>query len=497
MSENGERATRGRRRYKGVELDPDTAYSALCARDRRFDGVFFVGVTTTGIYCRPVCPARTPGRGRCRFFSSAALAERADFRACLRCRPELAPGAAALEPASRLVAGALEHIEAGFLDDGSVPELAATLGVSARHLRRAVQSELGVSPLDLAQTRRLAAARQLLRDTQLPVVEVAFAAGFGSLRRMNALVQRRLGRAPTALRRSRAGAEAEVLRTRLEYRPPLDWRGLLSFLGARATASVEAVEGDSYRRTVSLEGVTGWVEVAALPGESALEVRMPLVLAPKLMMVRRRLRALFDLDARPELIGAHLRRDRRLATQIRRRPGLRVPGAFDGFETAVRAILGQQVSVAAATTLAGRLARRFGDSTLTPFAELSSTFPAAATLASASEADLVALGILAARARAIRELAARVADGRLSLHPGSELRPQERLAALQDIPGIGPWTAQYLGMRVLRWPDAFPAGDLIVRRALGVKTSRAAELSTVGWSPWRAYAVMHLWSTLT
>lgn len=476
-----------------MQLDPTACYDALCARDRRFDGLFYVGVTTTGIYCRPICPARTPSRGRCEFFTRAAEAERAGFRACFRCRPELAPGRAAVDSLPRLVAAALAHIDAGALNDDSLDSLAASLGVSARHLRRAITAALGVSPVELAQTRRLALAKQLLQDSALPLAEVAFASGFASVRRFNAAVKSRFGRPPGEVRRAAGeAASAGEIALRLDYRPPLEWGALLAFLRARQIPGVEQVEGDVYRRVVALGDRTGWVEIAPDPSRAALAVRVSLSLAARLMPVASRLRALFDLDAEPAAVAGHLRRDPVLAAGIAARPGLRVPGAFDGFELAVRAILGQQVSVQAATTLAGRLVARFSRPVADLPAGLWAAFPAPGVLAAAPLAAVQELGLPEARARALVGLARASAEGGLDLSPATD--PAAAAEALCALPGIGPWTAQYIAMRALRWPDAFPAGDLVVRRALGVTTSRAAEARAAAWRPWRAYAVMHLWN---
>jgi len=478
-----------------VTLDADTCHRALAARDPRFDGLFFVGVRTTGIYCRPVCPARTPGRERCTYFARAAEAEREGFRACLRCRPELAPGSGPSDALPRLVSAAVARIEAGALNEASLDQLAARLGVSSRHLRRAVAVELGVSPVELAQTRRLALAKQLLHDTPLPLAEVAFAAGFRSLRRFNALFRARFGRPPSALRREAdappAAGDAIVLR--LDHRPPLDWEALLAFLAARSTAGVEEVEGDAWRRTVRLGRHRGWVEVAPGPSRSALRARASLSLAGALMPLAARLRALFDLDARPDAVAAHLGRHPALRASLRRHPGLRVPGAFDGFEAAVRVVLGQQVTVRAATTVAGRLAGALGEPVATPFPGLTVLAPTPEAVAAAGEDRLARLGMPGARARTLLALAGEVAAGRLSLerHAGAEAR--ERLRAL---PGVGDWTAEVVALRALGDPDAFPAGDLAVKRALGASSPGEALSRAEAWRPWRAYAAVHLWTTL-
>jgi AraC family transcriptional regulator of adaptative response / DNA-3-methyladenine glycosylase II len=502
-----------------VELDHDVCFRALAARDRRFDGRFFVAVRTTGVYCRPICPARTPRRDRVDFFARAAEAERAGYRACFRCRPELAPGAGPVDAVPRLVAAAAARIEAGFLNDRSVDELAAALGVTARHLLRTVQAELGVSLVELAQTRRLGLAKQLLHDTSLPMAEVAFASGFSSLRRFNALFRSRFGRPPSAVRRGQrapaAGAPAECvapalparhrdhgeggapapLVLRLETRPPFDWESELAFLAGRCTAGVEQVVGRAYRRTVRLGAHEGWLSVTDDPARPALRVEVSQSLTGVLMPLVARLRGLFDLDALPDAVAAQLRQDPLLAPSLRRHPGLRVPGAFDGFEAAARVVIGQQVSVAAATTIAGRLADALGGAIETPFPGLDRLPATAEAVAAAGEDGVARLGMPGARARTLIAIARESAGGRLALHRGGDVEATR--AALLDLPGIGPWTAELITMRALGAPDAFPGGDLGVLRALGVASARAATARAEAWRPWRAYAVMHLWSGAT
>ncbi len=466
-SENGQTARLSSGYISAVSLDPDTCYRALSSRDGRFDGVFFVGVETTGVYCRPICPARTPGRTRCVFFVRAAEAERAGFRACFRCRPELAPGLASVDSVSRLAARAAEHIDAGYLNDHGVDDLAGMLGVSARHLRRALESELGVAPIELAQTRRLAMAKQLLADTRLPLAEVAFASGFSSVRRFNAAVRERFGRPASALRGA-APADDGAIPLRLDFRPPFDFAATLSFLRARAIPGVEHVDQHEYTRSVCIDGVVGAVSVRPHPTRSALVARVSPSLTSKLMPVAQRLRALFDLDARPQQIAAHLRRDALLAPLVKRYRGLRIAGAFSGFETAVRVILGQQVSVAAATTLSGRLAERFGAAS--GLERVARIFPEAEVLAGARVAQVRAVGVTEARARTIVALSRAVASGRIDLAHGE---PEQLVAELLELPGIGPWSAHAIALRALSWPDAFPGGDLVLRRALGADNARA------------------------
>lgn len=476
-----------------LQLDADTCYRAVLARDRRFDGVFFVGVKTTGIYCRPCCPARTPGRDRCVFFSRREEAEREGFRACFRCRPELAPGNAPMDSLPRLVSSALARVERGFLNERSVADLAGDLGVTPRHLNRALVATLGVTPVELAQSRRLGLAKQLLQDTALPLGDVALGAGFSSVRRFNALFRERFGQKPSALRRAHAtGHRAEVIALRLDSRPPLDFEGLLEFLGPRAIPGVESVDHGTYRRTISLGEHRGWLSVSRPAGSASLRAEIALSLAPVLMSVVSRVRALFDLDAHPAAVDALLSGSPLLRPLVRGRPGVRVPGAFDGFETALRAVLGQQVSVRAATTLAGRVAAGFGTVVETPFAALTRAMPGAGELAAADTAAIArTVGIPLSRAVALQTLARGTASGALRLERGAD--PAELIGQLTALPGIGDWTAQYLAMRVLGWPDAFPASDLGLLRALGASDAQAALARAEPWRPWRAYAVMHLW----
>jgi AraC family transcriptional regulator, regulatory protein of adaptative response / DNA-3-methyladenine glycosylase II len=475
-----------------MTLDADACFGALAARDPRFDGKFLVGVRTTGVYCRPVCPARTPRRDRCEFFERAAEAERQGYRACFRCRPELAPGGAGVDAVPRLVASAVSRIDEGYLNGASVDDLAASLGVSARHLRRAVASELGVSIVDLAQTRRMALAKQLLQDSSLSMAEVALAAGFRSVRRFNALFRARFGRAPSAIRRAHGAEGAGALVLRLDHRPPLDWESMVSFLAGRCTAGVEQIEGSTYRRTVRVAGHTGWVSVTRDPRHSALRAEASLSLASVLLPLVTRLRALFDLDAEPVAVAAALRRDPVLAPSVRVNPGLRVTGAFDPFETAVRVVLGQQVSVRAATTVAGRVAAALGEKVETPFPGLDRLPPTPEAVLSAGEDRLARIGMPGARARTLLALAGAVAAGDLPLVRGAD--PDAIRDRMLALPGVGPWTANLVAMRALGAPDAFPAGDLGVLRALGTRSAREAEARAEAWRPWRAYAAMHLWN---
>jgi AraC family transcriptional regulator of adaptative response / DNA-3-methyladenine glycosylase II len=478
-----------------MRFDDETCFRALTARDPRFDGLFFVGVTTTKIYCRPICTAKPAGRDRCRFYSNSALAERAGFRPCLRCRPELAPGHAPVDAVQRTARIAARRIEAGALNDGgSLDTLAQDLGLSTRQLRRVVRCEFGVSPVELAQTQRLLLAKQLLTESDLPIIEVAFASGFQSVRRFNALFQAHYRLTPSRMRRATPAAHGgDFLRLTLAYRPPLAWGSLLRFLAGRATAGVEAVVDRAYVRTVAVGENQGWLRVMLISGVNALAVELATSLAPALAEVLARVKNLFDLSARPDVIASHLASDQRLAGLVARCPGLRVPGAFDGFELAVRAILGQRVSVKAATTLAGRLAAAFGDPIETPLGILNRLSPTAGRLSSVGAGELTRLGISAPRAESILSLALAVSQRQIDLGPG--LDPDAIASALQALPGIGDWTAQYIAMRALRWPDAFPAGDLGLMKALGEKSVRLLRAGSEAWRPWRAYAAMYLWES--
>lgn len=472
-----------------MEFDSDTCYHALLAHDARFDGAFFVGVSSTGIYCRTVCTAKTPKPENCAFYPSAAAAEKAGLRPCLRCRPELAPGNARIDAVSRLAGAALGRIEDGALTEGGVTGLADALGVSDRHLRRVIQSEFGVSPVALAQTQRLLLAKRLLTDTALPVTDVAFASGFSSLRRFNALFAERYRLRPSDLRKRRAATQpTDTLTFKLAYRPPLEWDAMLRFLAARALKGVEAVDGRTYRRTAAFGQHKGWLSVTPSESGSTLKVDISSGLAQVLPRTLARVKRLFDLAAEPCRIAEHL------APLSDAKPGLRVPGAFKGFEVAARAVIGQQISVAGATTLAGRLATTIGEPVETPFEDLTHLSPTPRQIFAAGEETLATLGITTARCRTILALAKAVDDGEISLRPGGDV--DGTVARLTAIPGIGDWTAQYIAMRALSWPDAFPHTDLGIRKALREDDPKRILGIAENWRPWRAYAAMHLWSSL-
>lgn len=475
-------------------MDTDAAYRALSARDARFDGRFFVGVTSTGIYCRPVCRVRTPRRENCRFFPSAAQAEAAEFRPCLKCRPEIAPGLSMMD-SSDVLAQAAARLLAHAVHSGeplSLPALAARLGVTDRHLRRIFKFTHGVSPRDFVATQRLLLAKRLLTDTDQPVTQVALASGFDSLRRFNAAFAERYRMSPTRLRRDGAGP-AVGTPLRLAWRPPLDQDALLDFFARRALPGIEEVEGDTLRRTLRLvhagAELRGWLVCRFVAERHELQLSAAPALAPALGRLLQGVRQAFDLDADPAQIDPVLAR---MALPLR--PGLRLPGCFDGFELAVRVILGQQVTVKAARTLTQRVVQHLGVPIATPFPGLDRLFPDAATIAAAEPETLGRLGIVRQRVRAIQALATEVAAGRLLLHPGAPLA--DTLAALRAVPGIGDWTAQLIAMRALSWPDAFPATDIGVLNALGTRDVALATRSAEAWRPWRAYAVIRLWHAL-
>lgn len=487
------------------ELDPQACYRALQTRDPRFDGRLFVGVTSTGIYCRPVCPARPAKFENCRFYPSAAAAQEAGFRPCLRCRPETAPDTGAWRGTSNTVSRGLALIAEGALDgdDACVDALAERLGVGGRQLRRLFLQHLGAPPISVAQTRRVLFAKQLIHDTRLPMAEIALAAGFGSIRRFNETFRLLFHRPPSALRRKLVVAlpEGSVATTgvmvRLRYRPPYDWPAMLSYLTARAIAGVERVDGGVYCRTVLLDGAVGTVEIGHLLGCQSLAatIRFPNVRA--LPGIVARIRRVFDLGADVATIGTHLAQDPLLAPLVAERPGLRAPGGWDGFELAVRAVLGQQVSVGAGRRLAEQLVRLCG--TAVPAEQrshpaLALTFPSAAQVAAA---DLAALGMPGSRKAALSALAEAALADKLLFQPLGTI--EDTVARLRAIRGVGEWTAQYIALRAVRETDAFPASDIgLLRGAAGRDGPRPSPAELHGraepWRPWRAYAAQHLWA---
>ena len=496
-------------------LESDACYLAMKTHDARFDGSFFTAVTSTGIYCRPVCRVKLPRRENCRFFRHAAQAEAAGFRPCLRCRPELAPRSASwsTEDASRILAlqaaRLIDEPDAWSEDGPGAAQIAARLGVSDRHLRRIFESQFGVSPLQYLQTRRLLAAKQLIADTRLPMTQVALASGFASVRRFNAAFLEHYGLNPSALRRAggatgdNGGGQGKAIEVRLGFRPPYDANAMLGFFARRALRGVEVVstadgkepakgstpEYLKLTRTLRIQqggqSHAGWLQLRFDLEREQMLLSVSDSLAAVLPIVISRARALFDLDAEPMAINAALH------AAFPHGDGLRVPGAVDGFELAVRAVLGQQITVAAARTLGSRLVEAFGETLATPVEGLNRLFPTPAAIAAASGDELGRLGIVRQRQTALHAIAREVASGKLALHAGADV--PSTIAALQELPGIGAWTAQYIAMRALRWPDAFPAGDVALQKALGVTTARAASEASQAWRPWRSYAVLRAW----
>jgi AraC family transcriptional regulator of adaptative response / DNA-3-methyladenine glycosylase II len=485
-----------------MELNAETCYQALLSRDPRFDGKFFGGVVTTGIYCRPICRVRPPRPENIRWFACAAAAEAAGFRPCRRCRPESAPGTPAWLGSSAIVSRAMRLISEGVLDEIGLEEFSTRLGVGSRHLRRLFAEHLGASPVAIACARRVHFAARLIEETDLPITEIAFAAGFGSIRQFNGAVRSTFGQSPTEIR-NRIGLKTKLKRIkeaknggglllRLPYRPPLDWAAMSGFLKGRTIPGVEVVDGDCYRRTVQINSYAGVIELQHLANEAYLLMRVWLSGYDCVMQVVERARRIFDLGADPQQISEHLRPSPLLARAIEASSGLRVPGAWDGFELAVRAVLGQQVSVAAARTLAGRFAAAFGKPISSPFETLTTVFPSPDQIANQSVAEIARLGILPKRAQTIIELARALTEGGVALTPGVNV--QVVIEKLKTITGIGEWTAQYIAMRALTWPDAFPHTDLGVMKALGERNPKRVLQAGEAWRPWRAYAVMHLWT---
>lgn len=483
-------------------LDPETCYRAMRARDRRFDGRFFTGVKTTGVYCRPVCPARPPKPENCEYHPTAAACEAAGFRSCLRCRPEASPEHAVWRGTSAIVDRGLRLIADGALDGdyASAAALADRLGVGERHLRRLFLTHLGASPQAVAQTRRVAFAKRLIESSRLSMTEVALASGFGSVRRFNDAFAKLYGRPPMALRRERAGAAAAAsdaaVELLLSYRPPYDWTAVLDFLGTRAVDGLETVDGGVYRRTFVHAGAAGSIEVRHAPDRCALGVAVRTPDPRGLAVAAARVRRVFDLDADVTTIEEHLAADPWLQPLAAARPGLRVPGGWDGFELAIRAVLGQQVTLSAARALACRLVARYGealDPAKTGHPALTRAFPTAEALATA---DLGDLGMPGARRRTLSAVArATLADPRLFEARGGL---DETLARLRAIPGVGDWTAQYVALRACREPDAFPASDVGLLRAVAGGSERPTPQALLeraeAWRPWRAYAAQHLWT---
>ncbi len=475
---------------------------ARLARDSRFDGQFYVAVKTTGIYCRPICPANSPKRENIDFYPSAAAAGEAGFRPCLRCRPESAPGTPAWGGTSTTVRRGLRLIASGALDDGNIESLADRLGVTSRHLRRLFSKHLGASPLAVAHTQRLHFAKQLINETSLPMRDVSLAAGYGSVRRFNDTFRKTYGKTPRELRRVEAAERQSsgdaALRIRLAYRTPFNWHAMLNFFTHRATPGVEEVDGQVYRRTMSFEGSHGIIEVQPDQKHGYLSLSLSAINTDALFDTVQSAREVFDLGAPAADINEALGKDSALKKMLRKQPGIRVPGAWRGFELTVRAILGQQISVKGATTIAGRIANRYGEKLSVENTDrpenLSRLFPTPDVLARARFNDI---GLIRSRAQTIRSLAQAVKSGDVSFETNQD--PTAFCENLKSIRGIGDWTAQYVSMRALKNPDAFPASDLALLKVLAKParmTPKELEARAENWRPWRAYAAMTLWSAL-
>ena len=498
MSENRQTGAMTSYRTVSMELDGDRCYEAARSRDRRFDGLFFIGVTSTGIFCRPVCPARTPKRENVRFYRTAAAAESAGFRPCRRCRPETAPGSAAWDYGSDLVTRALTLIDEGALDDSRSEVLADRLAISERQLRRIFNTHLGTTPMAVARSRRSHLARRLLDDTDLPISTIAFAAGFGSVRQFNDVMRAVFDRTPSELRGRDAPASTDApIRLRLSYRPPFDWLAVGGFIGERAIEGIETWGGETYRRVVRLGEHHGMLEVHDEPERSSLVATLHTPSVPALLPITSRLRRLFDLDADPGAVHRVLGSDAQAAQLFSRRAGVRIPGTWDPLEVIVRAVVGQQISVRAAAAIVARITNAYGKP-VEGYEDLGLTraFPTAADLAESSLDDT---GVTARGAGAIRHLARLVAQG--SLTAAACEGPESLKTALESVPGVGAWTSAYIALRAFGEPDAFPAADLGLRKAatpIFGRVPSAAELGTHAetWKPWRSYAALHLWMSL-
>jgi AraC family transcriptional regulator of adaptative response / DNA-3-methyladenine glycosylase II len=464
-------------------LDADICHAACDAKDRRFDGRFYIGVKSTGIYCRCICPARNPKRVNRTFWPSAAAAEAAGFRPCLLCRPERAPGLAPIDAPARLAAAAYARIEAGALEGQGLEALADGLGVTSRHLRRVMNAQFGASPIQIAQTGRLLSARRLLNETGLSVTEIAFASGFRSLRRFNATMKDRYGAPPSKMRGRKAIARGETFTVSLSPRGDYYFTPMLEFLRLRSLPSVELVGAKTYARVLKLGDALGWVEIGM--GPKGLMLTFSENLAPHLRPLVANVRGAFDLDAEMLAVDARLAHEGDLRRDVKREPGVRVPGMLDGFECAVRAVLGQQITVAVARTLTDRLVTRFGAPLERGPEGLSRAFPDAAALANGGAVEIAKIGLPRKRAETLHFAAVASVEGKLPLARGAIAAGR---AALAQIPGIGPWTIEYVAMRALGDPDAYPATDIALSNALGRKGETLENLK-----PWRAYAAIRLW----
>ena len=473
-----------------MRFDRRTCSQARLTRDARFDGRFFIGVRSTHIYCRPICPVRAAKEENVTYFPTAAAATEAGYRPCMRCRPESSPGTPAWLGTSATVGRALRLISEGGVEEG-IEKLAARLGIGSRQLRRLFLQHLGATPSAVIKTRRLHFAKKLIDETALPFSAIAHASGFGTVRRFNSAFRKTYGRTPTDIRRfsrsHRSSKPTDEYEFLLSFRPPFQWHTFLDYLAKRAIPGVESVDANAYRRTIAFNGCSGMLCVALAEDNPALRVRISLADPRWLFQIIEKVRSLFDLTADPREISAHLSRDPLLTGRVKKHSGLRVPGSWDGFELAVRAILGQQISVAGASTLAGRMVKLFGIKICdTP--PLTHLFPQSEQLA---EANIEQIGLPRARAETIRTLARDVTDGRINFD--AVQNTEEFTTRLLEVPGIGDWTAQYIAMRWLNDTDAFPSGDLGLLRAMSLRNAPEMTRRAETWRPWRAYAAMYLW----
>jgi AraC family transcriptional regulator, regulatory protein of adaptative response / DNA-3-methyladenine glycosylase II len=466
-------------------IDTHIFEEARQARDPRFDGRFFIGVKTTGVYCRPVCPVKIPKAQNVEFYLTAAGAAEAGFRPCLRCRPETSPGTPAWNGTSTTVTRALRLIADGALDSENLRNFSDRLGVTPRHLNRLFRTHLGASPGAIAQTRRLQFAKKMIDETSLSMTEVALSAGYGSVRRFNDHFKNTYGRTPRSMRKHNLPTDDGALEFSLSYRLPFDFTGMLDFFAMRAIPDVEFVNENSYTRTLRIEDRPARLSICNVAGEQRLRCRVLLSSSAPLVSVAERVRRLFDLNAFPLEIECHLNRDSALRPMIKQHPGQRLPGAWDAFEIAIRAVVGQQVSVKGATTIMGRIAAQYGE-----HSEYGLLFPTPSEL---SVVDVDSLPMPRSRAMALRDLANAVADGTVDFKDSWE----SLSASLLAIKGIGPWTSQYIAMRATNDPDAFLDGDLVLlkvaKQQLGIDSATALAERSNKWRPWRAYACMHLW----
>ncbi|TNE35911.1 MAG: DNA-3-methyladenine glycosylase 2 family protein [Alphaproteobacteria bacterium] len=496
MSENGQTEDAIGSKVVFMELSRDDCYKALKARDPRFDGTFFTCVSSTGIYCRPICPATTPKLANCEFVSSAAAAEDAGFRPCLRCRPETAPGSPAWHGTGSTVARAIRLLNEHDANGGNLEELSDRLGIGTRHLRRLFHEQLGASPKMLIQTQRLHVALHLLKETETNISDIAHASGFRSIRRFNDAMRKTVGMSPSEFR-ARHQLSARVksdapLTLRLGYRPPYDWTGLMSYLRMRAVAGMEVVSPTSYTRSIRIENTCGILHLEHDPRGHAILARFDLSKPTGLGAAARRVRDMMDTDCRPDALYNSFQADRLLRPLIKKSPGVRVPGTWDIFELIVRAVIGQQISVKGATTLLGRLVTLYGAELEAHETSITHAFPTPQALA---DADLTGIGLTTSRASTLRDLAKAFCENPGFVHPAQEVsQARERLTSIK---GIGTWTADYVALRGLKYPDAFPAADLGLLRAAGADTAKDLAALSQGWRPWRGYAALLLWHSLS